>query len=167
MLTVDERGLYMEAPNLDMSNPTVQELVSAMARADIDQCSFAFVPVRENYDPETKLREILECKLMDCSVVTYPWYESTSVELNSLEAALAEVRSGAVTPEARDTIMRALSLCLEVNITDDDDDHEDVVDDVTEPVEDGLPASPTPETPEATEPRAARKIDIARTLYLR
>jgi hypothetical protein len=87
--------------------------------------------------------------------------------LNSLEAALAEVRSGAVTPEARDTIMRALSLCLEVNITDDDDDHEDVVDDVTEPVEDGLPASPTPETPEATEPRAARKIDIARTLYLR
>ena len=168
MLTVDERGLYMEAPNLDMSNPTVQELVSAMARADIDQCSFAFVPVRENYDPETKLREILECKLMDCSVVTYPWYEATSVELNSLEAALAEVRSGAVTPEARDTIMRALSLSLQVDITDDDDDdHDDVADDVTEPVEDGAPASPTPETPEATEPRAARRIDIARALYLR
>jgi hypothetical protein len=173
-LSVDERGLYMEAPNLDLSNPTVAELVSAMARGDIDQCSFAFIPVRENYDSETKTREVLECKLMDVSVVTYPWYESTSVELNSLEAALAEVRSGAVTPEARDTIMRALILSLQVDITDDDDHDEDdeseddVVDGTPEPQEeDGLPASTTPETPEATEPRAARRIDIARALYLR
>ena len=107
-LSVDERGLYMEAPNLDLSNPTVAELVSAMGRGDIDQCSFAFIPVRENYDSETKMREVLECKLMDVSVVTYPWYESTSVELNSLEQALAEVRSGAVTPEAREVILKAL-----------------------------------------------------------
>lgn len=175
-LSVDERGLYMEAPNLDMSNPTVAELVSAMGRGDIDQCSFAFVPVRENYDPETNLREILECKLMDCSVVTYPWYESTSVELNGLEQALAEMRSGAVTPEARDTIMRALSLSLQVDITDshDDDDEDDdepeddVLERATEPLtEDNTSDDPTPETPEATEPRAARKIDIARALYLR
>lgn len=175
-LSVDERGLYMEAPNLDMSNPTVAELVSAMGRGDIDQCSFAFVPVRENYDPETNLREILECKLMDCSVVTYPWYESTSVELNSLEQALAEMRSGAVTPEARDTIMRALSLSLQVDITnshddddeDDDDPEDDAVERATEPhTEDNTSDDPTPETPEATEPRAARKIDIARALYLR
>jgi HK97 family phage prohead protease len=169
-LSVDERGLYMEAPNLDLSNPTVAELVSAMGRGDIDQCSFAFIPVRENYDSETKMREVLECKLMDVSVVTYPWYESTSVELNSLEHALAEVRSGAVTPETRDTIMRALSLSLQLDITDDDDDHDepdgDEVEGVPDTEEDSLPVS-TPETPEATEPRAARRIDIARALYLR
>jgi HK97 family phage prohead protease len=107
-LTVDERGLFMDAPDLDMSNPTVQELVSAMARSDIDQCSFSFIPVRDQIDPETRNRELLEVRLMDVSVVTYPWYEQTSVGLRDLDLALAEVRSGAVSPEARETILRVL-----------------------------------------------------------
>lgn len=107
-LSVDDRGLVVDAPDLDMANPTVQELVSAMSRGDIDQMSFAFIPVRENYDQETRTREILECRLMDVSVVTYPWYESTSVGLKSLDLALAEVRSGAVSPEAREVIMAAM-----------------------------------------------------------
>lgn len=107
-LTVDDRGLLMDAPDLDPTNPTVAELRSAMARGDIDQCSFAFIPVRESYNDETRTREILECRLMDVSVVTYPWYEDTSVGLRDLDHAFAEVRSGAVSPEAREVILRAI-----------------------------------------------------------
>lgn len=106
-LSVDERGLVVDVPQLDTANPTVQELVSAMSRGDIDQMSFAFIPVRESIT-EDGLRSVDECRLMDCSVVTYPWYELTTVGLKSLDLALAEVRSGAVSPEAREVILRAI-----------------------------------------------------------
>lgn len=92
-LSVDETGLRVDA-DLDTSNPTVAELASAMGRGDIDQMSFAFVPVTERWDDETGLRELLEVKLRDVSVVTYPWYEDTTAELNSAAAlVLAEARN--------------------------------------------------------------------------
>lgn len=159
-LSVDERGLVVDAPDLDMANPTVQELVSAMSRGDIDQMSFAFIPVRENYDSETRTREILECRLMDVSVVTYPWYESTSVGLKSLDMALAEVRSGAVSPEARDIIIMALG-DVSVTCEYEDEDEAEEIEPADGEVED--PAAPT--APEADALRAPRNLEIAR-LYL-
>lgn len=91
-LTVDETGLRVDA-DLDTHNPTVVELASAMGRGDIDQMSFAFIPVKDLYDAENNLRELIEVKLRDVSVVTYPWYETTSAELNSAAAlVLAEAR---------------------------------------------------------------------------
>lgn len=168
-LSVDERGLVVDAPDLDMANPTVQELVSSMSRGDIDQMSFAFVPVRENYDQETRQREILECRLMDCSVVTYPWYELTTVGLKSLDAALAEVRSGAVSPEARDIIIMALGnvdvSCEHEDVESEDDEDQELPTSPDEPADDER-ASDTPplETSEADEPRT-RNLEIAR-LYL-
>lgn len=158
-LSVDERGLIVDAPNLDMSNPTVQELVSAMSRGDIDQMSFAFIPVRESFDAETRTREILECRLMDCSVVAYAWYESTSVGLKGLDMALAEMRSGAVSPEARDIIIMALG---NVAVSADYDEAPDA-DDMGDAPEEELP--PVPDVPAASAPRAARNLEIAR-LYL-
>ena len=158
LLSVDERGLLMEAPDLDPNNPTVMELQSAMARGDIDGASFAFVPVRENYDAETRTREILECRLMDVSVVTYPWYESTSVGLKSLDMALAEVRSGAVSPEARDIIIMALG---DVSVVCEDENEDEEMEPADGEVED--PAAPT--APEADALRAPRNLEIAR-LYL-
>ena len=158
-MSVDERGLLVDAPDLDMANPTVQELVSAMSRGDIDQMSFAFIPVRENYDQETRTREILECRLMDVSIVTYPWYESTSVGLKSLDMALAEVRSGAVSPEARDIIILALGNVSVV--CEDEDDAEDM-----EPEDGAVEDDPAAaNAPEVSVPRAARNLEVAR-LYL-
>ena len=170
-LTVDERGLVVDAPDLDMANPTVQELVSSMSRGDIDQMSFAFIPVRENYDAETRTREILECRLMDCSVVTYPWYESTKVGLKSLDMALAEVRSGAVSPEARDIIIMALGnvdvSVVETEVEGDDHDEPDGDEAVPELPEGDArdDATELTEISEAVEPRTARNLEIAR-LYL-
>jgi len=70
-------------PELDMSNPTVQELVSAMARGDMGEMSFAFEALD---DPMIDgVRELREVKLWDVSVVTYPWYDGTEASLRSLE----------------------------------------------------------------------------------
>jgi uncharacterized protein len=78
-LGVDDHGLWFDAPTLDRSNPTVQELVSAMSRGDIDQCSFAgwFTDVRR----EDGVDAVYEVKGADVSVVTYPWYDATETSL--------------------------------------------------------------------------------------
>lgn len=106
-LSIDDRGLVVEVDELDMANPTVQELVSAMRRGDIDQMSFAFWPIRETVN-DAGVRELLEVKLADVSVVTYPWYDETSAELNGIEPALLSLRSqGPATSEARAALTQA------------------------------------------------------------
>jgi len=102
-LSTDDRGLLVDAPNLDPKNPTVQELVSAMNRGDIDQMSFAFTA---SDDPVVSgVRELREVKLYDVSVVTYPWYEATSVSLTgrSVDDLVSLRRS----PTALDMNLRA------------------------------------------------------------
>lgn len=111
-LTVDDKGLRVDVDELDVvGNPTAAELVSALTRGDIDQMSFAFTPVLEK-DTETDdgeiIRELLEVRLWDVSVVTYPWYDDTSVGLNEWERALLEVRSGQLSAETREQIAAAV-----------------------------------------------------------
>lgn len=92
-LSVDERGLLVDVPSLDPSNPDVQRLVSAMSRGDIDQMSFAFAA---NDAPVVNgVRELREVTLYDVSVVTFPWYDSTTVGLTGMRAdhVLVAVRS--------------------------------------------------------------------------
>jgi HK97 family phage prohead protease len=99
-LSTDVTGLLVEA-DLDPSNPTVVELMSAMDRGDIDQMSFAFAATKDAV--VDGVRQVLECKLYDCSVVTYPWYEQTSAELMSAEKL--ELCLRALPPEQRDAII--------------------------------------------------------------
>lgn len=103
-LSVDERGLLVEVDELDLDNPTARELVSAMQRGDIDQMSFAFAA---HDAPTVKgVRELREVTLYDVSVVTYPWYESTSVGLTGdrdIDRALVCVRS--LTDEQRSALL--------------------------------------------------------------
>jgi uncharacterized protein len=111
-LSTDERGLVVEVDSLDMENPLAQSIVSAMRRGDLDQMSFAFSPVREQYDKDTRTRELLEVKLYDVSVVTYPWYEETTVGIRDVQSALVEVRS-AETPEAQANALDSLISTIE------------------------------------------------------
>lgn len=92
-LETDDIGLRAEA-DLDPANPTVQELRSALDRGDIDQMSFAFRAVRDTVD-DGGLRELHEVELWDVSVVTYPWYDSTSAQLHSRLDELVESRGAA------------------------------------------------------------------------
>lgn len=125
-LSVDDHGLLAEIDGLDLANPTVQELVSAMRRGDIDQMSFAFWPVLDSRNDDG-VRELLEVSIDDgdVSVVTVPWYDETTAELNSLERAFADLSAGrALTPECRAAVLarvesvpaseRALVVCRSI-----------------------------------------------------
>jgi HK97 family phage prohead protease len=90
-LRVDSVGLRMDIDTLDMASPTVQSLVSAIKRGDLDQMSFAFMAVRDNYSADG-VRELTEVKLVDVSAVTYPWYEATSIGMKSDDMELVEAR---------------------------------------------------------------------------
>jgi HK97 family phage prohead protease len=132
-LGVDGGGLWYDAPSLDRDNPTVQEVVSALRRRDVDQSSFAFVdktPHEERFDDDN-VRNIREVKLYDVSIVTFPWYEDATAEVNALDDAFVAIRNGApLTKEQRDLFVKL------VIFDDDDNDLTEDLADVgeTEPV---------------------------------
>jgi HK97 family phage prohead protease len=152
-LEVDDIGLRFDADELDMANPDVQRLVSAMGRGDIDQCSFA------GYFTDTVevdgVREVREVQLVDVSVVTYPWYEETSTSLTGdRNGDLALVCLRSLAPERRDEV---LALLREENTdgTNPADERVDgEADGGSEPRSEAAPQSdPDPDTED--EPRAA------------
>jgi len=81
-LESDDIGLKVRA-TLDPSNPTAAEVRSAMERGDVDQMSFAFRVVRDDWNKDYSERIISEVKLYDVSVVTYPANPATVVKLRS------------------------------------------------------------------------------------
>lgn len=101
-LREDDHGLYMEA-SLDPSDPDVRSIVPKMKRGDLDKMSFAFRPVRQEWDDKSKTpkRMITEAALYDVSIVTTPAYDGTEIGLRSLEqfrqeqAKIEEVKSQA------------------------------------------------------------------------
>lgn len=83
-LSEDEKGLAV-----DITPPDTQwarDLMTSMKRHDINQMSFAFQAVRDewNYDSDPLERTLIECKLFDVAVVTYPAYTATSAGVRSL-----------------------------------------------------------------------------------
>lgn len=105
-LGTDSKGLHVEA-RLDPASPTVQVIRSAMERRDMDEMSFAFRTVRQEWNEDENERRLLEVNIHkgDVSVVNYGASDATSAQLRSVtealellasldaEAALAEIRS--------------------------------------------------------------------------
>ena len=87
-LREDSKGLLMEA-ELDPTDPDVQRIVPKMKRGDLNEMSFAFSVVREEWDHHASppLRSLQELKLFDVSIVTTPAYPEASIKLRSLQAA--------------------------------------------------------------------------------
>ncbi len=81
-LESDDIGLKVRA-TLDPTNPAAQEVRSAMERGDVDQMSFAFRVVRDQWNADYSERTISEVKLFDVSVVTYPANPATVVKLRA------------------------------------------------------------------------------------
>jgi len=97
-LEEDDYGLFVRA-ELDPSNPTVAEVASAMKRGDLNEMSFAFAAIKDNFDQNGENREVNEARLFDVSVVTYPanpWAGAKlrGIELENLHKELVEARSG-------------------------------------------------------------------------
>ena len=97
-LEEDEYGLFVRA-ELDPANPTVAEVSSAMKRGDLNEMSFAFAAIKDNFDNSGENREVNEARLFDVSVVTYPanpWAGAKlrGIDIEDLHKELVEARSG-------------------------------------------------------------------------
>lgn len=86
-LVEDDNGLRFEITPSDAQ--WVRDLMSAIDRGDISQCSFGFTVTAEDWtmhdNDELPLRTLIEVRLSEISPVTYPAYEDTSVALRARE----------------------------------------------------------------------------------
>lgn len=117
-LSEDSVGLKVNA-TLDPTDTDTQRVVPKMKRGDIDQMSFGFQTIADEFrhdEDGTVLRTLKEVKLWDVSVVTWPAYPGTEADVRALAVrdidsqiadvagvdveawtrALAELKSGAV-----------------------------------------------------------------------
>lgn len=90
VLTEDERGLRFEvtAPNTGWA----RDLAESVKRGDINQCSFGFQTVRDDWRTTEGIdeRTLLEVRLFDVSIVTYPAYEATRADVRSCDEVFRE-----------------------------------------------------------------------------
>lgn len=77
-----QTGLWAEA-SLDPRSGLANDVKLAMERGDLDEMSFAFQVMRQEWSPDYTQRDITEVKLFDVSVVTYPANPATSVGLRA------------------------------------------------------------------------------------
>ena len=99
-LSTDSKGLMVEA-DLDRRDPDVQRLETKMNRGDMDQMSFAFRVIRQEWNEDESERRMVEVSIDrgDVSVVNFGANPATSSSLRSLlsvlesDDALAEARS--------------------------------------------------------------------------
>lgn len=104
-LQEDERGLHFDvrAPDAQWA----RDLYESVKRGDINQCSFGFMAIRDEWRTVDGMDEriLQEVRLFDVSIVTYPAYESTSADVRSCAEVLAEHRAVHAAP-ARIRLMR-------------------------------------------------------------
>lgn len=116
-LSVDERGEHVRA-SLDPTNNAVTDLRSAVNRGDIDEMSFAFRVVRDEWfdddgEPSDWLegtrRRILEINQHkgDVSAVNYGANDATSAMLRDGDTAIVLDRAGGTIPEPAMAELRA------------------------------------------------------------
>lgn len=104
-------GLRCGPDALDGKSPLVQMIASAMsrgaegqARRDLDEMSLAFQVIRQEWNGDYTERRILELKLFDVSIVTYPANPAATALLRSVTLAAA--------PPAATDPSRSLALAL-------------------------------------------------------
>lgn len=128
-LTQDSTGLLAEAA-LDPNDPDVQRLAPKMARGDIDEMSFAFYTIRQEWSPDYEERALVELSINkgDVSVVNYGANPATAgaslrhldklyAQRDRFAAALTECRAGkalsAATVSVLSDLLDTLAACDE------------------------------------------------------
>lgn len=94
-LSADSVGLKVEA-NLDRMDPDVQRLEAKMRRGDMDEMSFAFRTIRQEWNDGETERRLLELNLDkgDVSVVNFGASPHTSAGIRSMKDAIAALAAG-------------------------------------------------------------------------
>lgn len=83
-LEEDKKGLKVNA-TLDTRSGLANDLVIALERGDLDEMSFAFKVIRQEWNDDWTERWINEVKLFDTSIVTYPANPDTLVGIRAAE----------------------------------------------------------------------------------
>jgi HK97 family phage prohead protease len=90
-LTADAKGLHVEIDPPETSY--AQDLLASVGRGDVDGMSFAFRTVKDDVHLEDGqvVRDVLDMRIHEVSVVTFPAYRATGVEVarRSVDAFLA------------------------------------------------------------------------------
>ncbi len=91
-LKVDSRGLWGEV-KINPKDQDAMNLYERVKRGDVDQCSFGFDILEEEFEDrgDSVHWTIKKVKLYEVSVVTFPAYQDTSVNARSKQ--LADIRS--------------------------------------------------------------------------
>jgi HK97 family phage prohead protease len=81
-LSADSRGLRVDA-DLEPTDPDVMALIPKMKRGDLNQMSFAFNMIADEWSQDCSTRTLRELDLNngDVSLVTYPANPNTSVSV--------------------------------------------------------------------------------------
>lgn len=88
LLSEDDNGLRFES-DMDLTDPDVQRLIPKMRRSDLNQMSFGFFTISDKWEHPAEgsnkesIRTLLEVELYDISIVTYPAYPQTIVNIRS------------------------------------------------------------------------------------
>jgi HK97 family phage prohead protease len=84
LLEEDDKGLAVEIHPPDTQY--ARDLIINIDRGDVDQMSFGFETIKDRWGREEgrNTRELLEVKLFDVSIVTYPAYPQTVVQVREL-----------------------------------------------------------------------------------
>ena len=88
-LRADDIGLYFRA-TLDGNRQDAQDLALAIESGNVDQCSWAFMVTRQQWNADYTERTITEAKMYDVSVVTYPANPATIVAVEDQPATPAD-----------------------------------------------------------------------------
>jgi HK97 family phage prohead protease len=92
-LESDSIGLYNES-TIDRRSPWSMEIVSRVDRKELDAMSFAFRVIRQEWNEDYTERRILEVKLFDVSVVSFPANPATLAQLRTATPAEQRTRTG-------------------------------------------------------------------------
>ncbi len=107
LLEEDDTGLAIQIFPPETS--FARDLGISMERGDIDQMSFGFRTLKDqwNYEPRIPERTLLEVELFDISPVTFPAYPTTDVGMRTIEAYRKEHPAGGLTTVNASAIVRS------------------------------------------------------------
>lgn len=175
-LAQDESGLYMRT-SLDPADPDVQRILPKMQRGDLNEMSFAFGTVKDDWTADYKERTLRELSLAsgDVSVVTYPANPNATVSLRSkildgvgaerLREIYAEIMEGRSTDMTQDSARQLTAVLESLAVAEDIDPSLAVLSDllgvVAEVADEGLAERAAQEA--AQKAIAASQLKAART----
>lgn len=93
-LSVDDKGLWGEV-KINRADQDAMNLYERVKRGDVDQCSFGFDILSEEYEEGNGAVHwtIKKVKLYEVSVVTFPAYEDTSVNARKQDLSAIKKRN--------------------------------------------------------------------------